>query len=357
MELHAVILAGGRGERFWPLSRSDAPKQMLRLVDEESLLGATLRRVSGRILLANTLVIIGADLRPATERLGLPLPDAQFIWEPVGRNTAAAVGAAVERIGAVPGRALLVLPSDHWIPDDAAFWRAVDAGLGLLADGESVVTFGLQPLYPETGYGYIERGEALPDATGAYRVRRFHEKPDPERAQAYLDGGCFLWNSGIFLFDAVAMATLLRLHLPEMTPVLDRLRGDLAAGQESVAWARYFETATAVSIDHGVMEKADRVAVLEVGFEWSDLGTWTSLGDRLPKDANGNRVRGEVMALDSSDCVLYSGDGGLLAVLGVDDLIVVRVGDATLVCPRARAQDVRRLVQEGKGDARLRRFF
>jgi mannose-1-phosphate guanylyltransferase len=357
MELHAVILAGGRGERFWPLSRSDSPKQMLRLVGEETLLGATLRRVSGRVLRANTLVVIGADLRPATERLGLPLPAAQFLWEPVGRNTAAAIGAAVERIGLAPGRVLLVLPSDHWIPDDAAFWHAVDAGLTLLASGELVVTFGLWPLYPETGYGYIERGEPLSAVPGAFRAGRFHEKPDAERAQAYVDSGCCLWNSGIFLFDAAAMAGLLRLHLPEMAPVLDRLRADLAAGEETAAWARYFEAATAVSIDHGVMEKAGRVAVLEAGFEWSDLGTWTSLGDRLPADADGNRVRGEVMALDSSDCVLYSGEDGLLAVLGVHDLIVVRVGDATLVCPRGRAQEVRRLVQEGKVDARLGRFF
>lgn len=357
MELHAVILAGGRGERFWPLSRSDSPKQMLRLVDEETLLGATLRRVAGRVLMANTLVVIGADLRPAVERLDLALSPAQFLWEPVGRNTAAAIGAAVERIGAAPGRALLVLPSDHWIPDGAAFWRAVDAGLELLAAGEPIVTFGLRPLYPETGYGYIERGEPLPAVPGAFRADRFHEKPDAEMARAYLDSGSCLWNSGIFLFDAAAMAALLRLHLPQMAPVLDRLGAGLAAGEESSAWARYFDEATAVSIDHGVMEKADRVAVLEAGFEWSDLGTWTSLGDRLPADADGNRTRGEVMTLDSSDCVLYSGDGGLLAVLGVQDLIVVRVGDATLVCPRARAQEVRRLVQEGKGDARLRRFF
>jgi mannose-1-phosphate guanylyltransferase len=357
MELHAVILAGGRGERFWPLSRSDAPKQMLRLVDEETLLGATLRRVSGRVLRTNTLVVIGADLRPATERLGLPLPPSQFLWEPVGRNTAAAVGAAVERIGAVPGRVLLVLPSDHWIPDDTAFWHAVDAGLALLAAGEPVVTFGLRPLYPETGYGYIERGEALPAAPGAFRARRFHEKPDIERAQSYVDSGSCLWNSGIFLFDAAAMAVLLRRHLPAMAPTLDRLRADLAQGGDDLAWSRYFEAATPVSIDHGVMEKADRVAVLEAGFAWSDLGTWTSLGDRLPADADGNRIRGEVMTLDSSDCVLYSGEGGLLAVLGVHDLIVVRVGDATLVCPRGRAQEVRRLVQEGKADARLGRFF
>jgi mannose-1-phosphate guanylyltransferase len=142
-----------------------------------------------------------------------------------------------------------------------------------------------------------------------------------------------------------------------MAPTLDRLRADLATGEETAAWARYFDAATAVSIDHGVMEKADRVAVLEAGFEWSDLGTWTSLGDRLSADADGNRIRGEVMTLDSSDCVLYSGDGGLLAVLGVHDLIVVRVGDATLVCPRGRAQEVRRLVQEGRIDARLGRFF
>jgi mannose-1-phosphate guanylyltransferase len=357
MEVHAVILAGGRGERFWPLSRSDAPKQMLRLVGEETLLGATLERVAHRVAGECTWIIAGEDLRPAVDRLNLSLPPAQYLWEPIGRNTAAAIGAAVERIGAQPGRALLVLPSDHLVPDVAAFWSAVDRGLALLRAGEPIVTFGLRPLYPETGYGYIERGEALGAADGAYRIRRFHEKPDAERADAYVRSGTCLWNSGIFLFDAAAMAGLLRLHLPLMAPVLDRLRSDLVAGDEQEAWNRYFQDATAVSIDHGVMEKTERVAVLEAGFEWTDLGNWTSLGDRLPGDGAGNRVRGEVLALDSTDCVLYSGEGGLLAVLGVDDLIVVRVGDATLVCPRARAQEVRRLVQEGKIDARLRRFF
>ena len=357
MDLHTVILAGGRGERFWPLSRSGLPKQMLRLVGEDSLLGVTLRRVAVRVPAGRTWMVIGRDLRPALERLALPLPEEQIVWESVGRNTAAAIGAAVERILLEGDAAVLALPSDHWIPDDEEFWRTVDQGMKVLATGEPLVTFGVAPVYAETGYGYVERGAPLPGVAGSWRVARFHEKPDAARAQQYLDGGCCFWNSGIFLFVASEMARLLRRHLPEMEGSLDRLRQALRAGGGEGAWSEYFEAAPSISIDNGVMERADQVAVVKASFEWSDLGNWTSLGDRMRPDAQGNRCRGEVVSLDSEGCVLFSADGGLLAVMGVNDLIVVRVGDATLVCPRNRAQEVRRLVREGKADERLKRFF
>lgn len=362
MNLDVVILAGGRGERFWPLSRSLRPKQLLDLVGDRSLLEATLGRVAPRVSPERTWVVIGGDLRPAVEKLALGVPPDRWLWEPVGRNTAAAVGAATERILAAHGdAAILALPADHWIPDPDRFWAAVERGRALLRQGRELVIFGLRPSYPETGYGYIERGDAVDAIDGAYVVSRFHEKPDLELARSYLARGEFYWNAGIFLFRAEAMARLLRVHVPEMATPLDAVRSRLATGETAAAdpavWRAFFEAAPSISLDHGVLERAADVTMIEAEFDWSDLGSWTSLAGLIPADARGNHQRGDVMSIDSEGCVLYAEDGGMVAVLGVRDLIVVRSGDATLVCPRDRAQEVRRLVNEGKADARLRRFF
>jgi len=372
MECHAVILAGGRGERFWPLSRFDHPKQLIRLLGDTTLLGSTLDRLTLQVPPERIWMVAGADLRARILDSCPGMRADRVIWEPVARNTAAAVGAAAEAILARgTDAAMLVLPSDHWIPDAASFWQTVAVGEAVLAAGIPLVTFGLRPDYPETGYGYVERGDPVDRISGAFRARRFHEKPSRERAEEYLRAGTFYWNSGIFLFRASAVAEGLRRHLPEMAPALDRLRrdlrrptsvespgaGDASTGADMEAWSAYFQHSPAISIDHGLMEKASAVAVVEAGFAWSDLGSWTSWSEHQPEGTGGNRTRGEVLLRDARDNILYSEDGGLVALLGVKDLIVVRVKDATLVCHRDRAQEVRRLVQEGKADERLRRFF
>lgn len=357
MELHAVVLAGGRGERFWPLSRNHHPKQLLRLLAEETLLEATLRRVSFGLPASQVWIVAGADLRPAFERLGLPAPPAQILWEPVARNTAAAIGAAAELLLSRGGGELLILPSDHWVSDSEAFWETVEAGRAILAQRDGLLTIGVPPAYPETGYGYIERGDLIDRERRAWRVALFHEKPDAERAARYVAGGCCFWNSGMFLFRAETIAAELRRHLPEMAPVLDRLRAELRQGPDEEIWRRYFADSPSVSIDNGVLEKSDDVSVIEARFAWSDLGSWISLGDHLEPDAAGNRRRGPVLCQDSENSILVSEGGGLLAVLGVKGLIVVRVGDATLVCPKERAQEVRRLVQEGRASDVFKKYF
>lgn len=364
MSLHVVILAGGRGERFWPLSRRLRPKQLLPLVGDRSLLEATVSRVASRVQPAHRWIAAAVDLRSSLDQLPLEVPRGHFLWETIGRNTAPALGAAAESILAEGGGPLVVLPSDHWIPDAEEFWRSLGVAETLLVDhAERVVTLGITPSYPETGYGYIERAELLPlpatAPTGlrAYRVRSFHEKPSFERAEAYLAAGDCYWNSGIFLFDAAGVARLLRRHCPEMAPALDRLRTALSRGPTAEDWSAYYEACPSISIDYAVAERAEDVAVVEAPFAWSDLGSWPAWGDQQPVDARGNRVRGPVLAQDSADCLLYSEDGGLLAVLGVQGMIVVRVGDATLVCAKDRAQEIRRLVEEGKLDARFARHF
>jgi len=356
MSLHVVILAGGRGERFWPLSRRRRPKQLLPLFGERTLLESTVDRLAERVPPARRWVAAALDLKPELEALDLAVPTHQFLWETVGRNTAPALGAAAESVRAAGGGALLVLPSDHWIPDAAAFWSAIEVAESLLVDApDRVVTLGIDAAYPETGYGYIERAESLGPSGRAYRVARFHEKPDRARAEEYARRGGFYWNAGIFVVDAAGAARALRRHAPEMTGPLDQLRAGLAAGQPD--WSAYYERCPSISIDYAVAERAEEVAVVEARFEWSDLGAWPAWAEHRPPDARGNRRRGETIALESDDCLLYSEDGGLLAVLGVKDLIVVRVGDATLVCAKDRAQEIRRLVEEGKLDASMQRYF
>ena len=356
MSLHAVILAGGRGERFWPLSRRARPKQLLPLISDVSLLEGTLERIALRVPRERRWIAAAEDLKPTLVEMPLELPPDQILWETVGRNTAPALGAAAECVLAKGGGTMLVLPSDHWIPDAEAFWAAVDVGETLIdAGSERVVTFGIEVAYAETGYGYVERGAPLGSSGRAFVVSHFHEKPDLERAQRYAARPGFYWNSGIFVFDAAGVASLLRRHVPSMEAPLERLRHELRQG--SVRWSDYYEACPAISIDYAVAEQADDVAVVEARFPWSDLGAWPAWGEQQIPDANGNRARGNVLNLDSEDCLLYSEGEGLLATLGVKDLIVVRVGDATLVCAKDRAQEIRRLVEEGKLDAKLRPFF
>ena len=266
MECHAVILAGGRGERFWPLSRFHHPKQLIPLLGETTLLEATLCRLTPHIPAERIWLVAGADLAPGVRDVCAGMRSEHFVWEPVARNTAAAIGAAAERILLQEEDAeLLVVPSDHWIPNPEAFWESIEAGRKVLSRGFPFVTFGIPPDYPETGYGYIERGEGIDSRLSAWRTLRFHEKPDAARAEEYVRAGSFYWNSGIFLFQASALAEGLRRHLPEMAPVLDRLRRDLRAAVNERAWADYFEGSPMISIDHGLMEKAEAVAVRESG--------------------------------------------------------------------------------------------
>ncbi len=358
MLLHVVILAGGRGERFWPLSRRSNPKQLLPLAGSTSLLEATIARARLRVPPERIWLAGSIDHRDAIDRLGLSIPGTQCIWETEARNTAPALGAVAELCRATGGGAMLVLPSDHWIPDADRWWSSIDCGVQALErTPERVVTFGIPVTRPETGYGYIERGEPIAPDAGVFRVRKFHEKPTMESARAYHSGGQHYWNSGIFIFDAAGLTELLRRHEPRLRAPLDELRAAIAHGAAERDWARFFGDAPSISIDYALAERATDVVCVEAGFGWSDVGAWPAWAEQRAADPSGNVRRGEVLAIDTKDCVLYSEDGGLLAVLGVEGLVIVRVGDATLVCPKDRAQEVKRLLEEGRLDARLAEFF
>lgn len=339
---HAIVLAGGRGERFWPLSRTGRAKQFLPLIGEKTLLGATVERIAPLVAPWRLVVITGRDQADAVLASLPGLPPDHLVAEPAGRNTAPAVA-----VGAVwarrrdPEAVLLVVPSDAWVGDEAAYRAALAAAVEAAGREEALITIGVVPTRPETGYGYLEIAEAAGAGPPLFGVRRFVEKPDAGTALEYLAGGRHLWNCGIFVMRARVFLAALEEHLPPVFEALERLE---AAGLESrEALEAFYRAVPSVSIDYGVMEKAANVLTVRGAFPWDDLGSWLALERVLPPD--GDLVtRGEVLALESPGSVIYS-EQGLVAALGVPDLVIVRTGEATLVVPKERAQEVRTLVQ------------
>jgi mannose-1-phosphate guanylyltransferase/mannose-6-phosphate isomerase len=355
--VHPVILSGGSGTRLWPMSRTYYPKQLLPLVGERTLLQQAALRVAGAEGFAAPLVIANEEHRfiIAEQLREIEVTTAGLLLEPVGRNTApAACIAALSLIAAAPDALMLLMPSDHTIEDRAAFLAAVQRA-AVAARAGRLVTFGIEPERAETGYGYIERDTALAKADGVFAVARFVEKPDAATAERYVASGDFFWNSGIFLFPATLyLSELERLH-PDM---LASCRQALEAARCDDDFIRLDKAAFADcpsdSIDYAVMEHTDRAAVVPVAMGWSDLGSWDALWAMAEKDAAGNALVGNVIAEDAKNCYLRS-EAGLVAALGVEDLVVVATDDAVMLAPRSRAQDVRRLVarlvKENRGEA------
>jgi mannose-1-phosphate guanylyltransferase len=332
-----VILSGGSGTRLWPMSRDEQPKQFLALTGARTMFQLTLDRASDAARFAGPLIVANARHADLIERQ-LEGRAATLILEPLARNTAPAI--ALAALAANPADPLLIMPSDHVITDAAAFMAAVDAALPLVERGW-LATFGITPDAPETGYGYIRTGEEA--APGAYRVDRFVEKPDTATAEAMLAQGGYVWNGGIFLFRADAYLRALAEFAPAM---LDAARASMEAatqtGQRILPDADAFAASPSDSIDYAVMEKADRVAVVPVSMGWSDIGSWDAL-HALNANAAGHAHSGDVIALDTSGCLLSS-DGIRIAAVGVSDLIVVASGDSVLIMPRGQSQDVKRVV-------------
>jgi mannose-1-phosphate guanylyltransferase len=339
---YAVIMAGGSGTRFWPLSRAARPKQLLPLGSDVSLLRATCDRIANLVAPAQTLVVTSQALAPAI-RAELPdLPPQNVLAEPVGRNTAPCVGWAASVVARQdPEAVLAVLPADHHIAEPAAFERVLARAVEAARSGD-MVTVGIRPTRPETGYGYVELGEEL--APGVQRARRFVEKPDELRARQFLASGRFLWNSGMFFFRADELLGMVRLHLPGLGDTLRQYDQAAQRGEELALVARTYAELPDISIDHGVMEKAARVAVVPGDFGWSDVGSWTSAWELAQRDDEDNALFGEVVAVETRGSYVRAPAGKTVAVVGLEDIVVVDTPDALLVMPRSRAQDVRAVV-------------
>lgn len=343
--IQPVILSGGSGTRVWPFSRPEKPKQLLPLTGERSMLQLTAARVQDRTRFRAPIVVCGASHSEgvASQLLESELAPEQLIVEPLGRNTAPAIALAAASVA--PDTPLLVMPSDHIIVDLAPFFRAVDLAMAVAKDGW-IVTFGVCPDRPETGFGYIRPGERLDE--GVLQISEFAEKPTHEKACEYLSEGDCLWNSGIFLFRAGDYLDALSRHAPSIREgtriAVDRARRDGARMYPDEA---ALAEVPSVSIDCAVLEKTDRAAVVPIGMDWSDLGSWDAVYDIRDKDESGNAISGDVLTFDTEGSLIIS-DGANVTAIGVKDLMILVSGDSVLVLPRGEGQRVREIADARK---------
>jgi mannose-1-phosphate guanylyltransferase/mannose-6-phosphate isomerase len=351
--IYPVILSGGSGTRLWPMSRAAYPKQLLPLLTNLSLLQETAQRVADKALFHAPILLANDEHRfiIAEQLRQIGAKPAAILLEPMARNTAAAAAAAALWLAARdPEAVLLLLPSDHVITDAPHFLEAVAKGVGAARSGH-LVTFGIEADRPETGYGYIRRGNAFP-GNEVYEVASFVEKPDIERAESYLASGDYTWNSGIFLFSVKDYLAEYATHHPKsfaaVKAAVEKAAGDLDFVRLD---AESFAQAENESIDYAVMEKTAKAAVVPVSMGWSDLGAWDALWALGVKTGDGNVEVGDVIAVDSKNSYLRS-EEGLLAAVGIDGLVVVATSDAVMVAPKDRAQDVKLLVERMKKDGR-----
>lgn len=349
-----VVLSGGSGSRLWPLSRELYPKQFLALTGDQSLVQQTVLRLDGLDSLAAPIVVCNEEHRflVAEQLRQIGRDPAAIVLEPEGRNTAPAIAlAALQAMEGGEDPVLLVLPADHMIPDIEQLHAAIETALTVADDG-SLVTFGVVPLGPETGYGYIRTAQPLGDASQACAVAEFVEKPDPESARRYVDSGEYLWNSGMFAFRASCYLAALERWAPGMMTACRHAFEQRRVDRDFVRPdADAFRDSPADSVDYAVMEKSDDVKVVPLDAGWSDVGSWSALWQAGERDANDNVLRGDAVVEDTERCYLH-GNGRLIAAVGLRDHVVVETADAVLVAPKGRVQEVKRLVARLKAQGR-----
>jgi len=357
MKAYAVILAGGRGERFWPMSRRGFPKQFLNLFGRESLVQMTSRRVAPVCPLPFQRFVID---RPQGKVLArqLKLTKQNFVFEPFGRNTAPAIALAAAYVARRdPESVMAVLPADHLIEDAKSFQSALRFAIGV-ADRGRLVTFGIRPERPDTNYGYIEVGPLLARSgvKKAFGVRRFREKPDAKQARQFLKQGNFWWNSGMFVWRTDVFLNAVERCMPEFFTDLLRFQRFIGTAREASELERMYARVKPESVDYAIMEKSSNVAVIPAGFDWDDVGSWLALERHFPKDPAANVAVGESVRLDSRDCLTMS-DAGLVALVGCRDLIVVRTADAVFVCHKDKAGEVKKLLAGMQEDPKMKRYL
>ncbi len=350
MDLRVIIMAGGAGTRFWPVSRKNKPKQFLPIVSEKTMIEETVERLSSRVPQKNIYTIANPEKTEMAKSLLPGLPDENFMVEPLGKNTAPSLILATARIFLQnPQAVVAALPADHLIKDSSLFLQKFNAAATAASSGDYLITFGVPPTSPATGYGYIQFSKDNPLKTleeNFYNVQEFKEKPGLEQAKTFLKEGNYFWNSGMFLWQAGVFAQKLERFAPDMfsywTKILEALKTNDGAQISSL-----FEEIPSLSIDYALMERAEGVLMAKGDFGWSDVGAWSSLAEIWPQDKTGNALKGENIILDSQDCLVYN-PGKLTALIGVKDIIVVETDDALLVAHKSQDQKVKDIVDQIK---------
>jgi len=348
--MHAVIMAGGRGTRFWPRSRERKPKHLLDIISERTILQETVDRIKPLIPCENILVVTGKKhARDLIKQLP-EIPVRNIIIEPEGKNTAACIGlAAVHIQKRIPDDVMVVLPSDHAIADSRKYLSVIAAAGDTASKEDGLVTIGIKPSSIQTGFGYIEQGDFSRKINGkkVFRVKSIREKPDFSTAKEFVEKGTFYWNSGMFIWKVSAILHQIKRRLPDLYKGLEKIRESLGLPEEIKTVPRIYKKLASISIDYGVMEKAENVFMLEGDFGWSDVGSWDSLWELSPKDMKGNAALNgsRTISEDSEGSLIYN-PRKLTALVGVKDFIIVETKDALLICKKGRSQDVKAIVEK-----------
>lgn len=349
-EFNVIVMAGGKGERFWPLSRTQWPKQFLTIAGERSMLQMTVDRLRKLVPLERIYIVSHKNYQQIVRSQLPELPMGNIILEPVGRDTAACIGLASCLIANnYPNCELLIVPADHYVVDDDAFVRSIQRGREILRVTRGIVTLGIKPNYPETGYGYMQVSPRMEDRVFAgFRVERFLEKPNRETAEYFVGQDHYFWNSGMFLWHADTIARMIEMFLPDLHKGLQLIKQVVGTEEEQAVLEQVYPRLPAISIDYGVMEKADNIHMVPCDFGWNDVGSWGALDKISERDPFDNVIQGNVVKLDTHDCIIHNAGDKLIATLGIQDIIIVDTEDITLVCSKYRSQHIKELIKELK---------
>ena len=358
--IHAVIIAGGKGERFWPFSTKEKPKQLLKIYSDRSMLQDTIERVTGFVPISQTLIVTGENIKGQILKSIPSLKDENVLAEPFGKNTCLAIGfAALHLHKSDPEAIMVVLSADHFIQPKERLNDILRFGAKIALRDEVLITIGISPTRPETGYGYIEQGELYDSADNlmCYQVKQFKEKPNRPLAQQYYVGRSHLWNSGMFIWSAKSLLEAISRCKPQMYAQLMEYAPSIGTPQEKAARLKLFEEAENVSIDVGILEEASNVIVIKADLIWDDIGSWLALERINPKDKDNNVVIGDSILYDSYEITAVNAGGGIIATLGVSDLVVVKIDNVVLVAHKTRVNDMKALLQRLKDDPNYEKYL
>ena len=360
-ERFVVIMAGGRGERFWPQSRLATPKHLLPIVGDKTMLAQTVDRVVGVVPRANVFVITTQAQLKGCQAACPDLPTANIVAEPMGRDTAAATGLALLLVKQRnPQAAFAMLPADHVIHDVAEYQKLLQVAFESAEAADVLVTLGITPAEAATGFGYIQQSGPWKEISGraVKAVKRFVEKPDLETAKAYVSSGEYFWNAGMFVWRVPVVENAFKLYAPDLYVGLTKLESTVkSTGDWAAPLAQLYPTLPKISVDYALMEKSTNVVVVPATFDWDDVGAWPAIAKHFKPDASGNVLRGVAMVEDGRNNIIVSDDGHLTAVVGASDLIVVHTPEATLVCPKDKAQDIKALLKRLADDPAKKKFL